>query len=120
MGWLLELLIDGIREICSQFITLKMFQDKKRPQALVLSNNATTLGFLNGLTESGKSLEQDIQIAAIDHIPALDMIGFRYDCITRDAKGMGRTAMQLLLERFKNPDRERKLYMIPCIRKFRT
>ena len=34
-------------------ITRRMFETKDRPQALVLSNNATTLGFLKGLTESG-------------------------------------------------------------------
>ncbi len=107
-----------VERACS--ITRRMFETEDRPQALVLSNNATTLGFLKGLTESGRILEEDIQIAAIDHIPALDMIGYRYDCVTRDAKGMGRTAMQLLLERFQNPDQERKLYMVPCIRKFRT
>lgn len=99
-------------------ITCDMFASGKWPQGLVLCNNETTLGFLKGMTESGKKLEQDIQIVGIDHIPVLDLVGYRYDCITRDAKAMGRMAMQLLIERFQNPKRERKNYWVPCIPKF--
>ncbi len=98
-------------------ITRKMIQSCDYPEALVLSNNTTTLGFIRGMKECGKEPDDEIQIVGIDHIPVLDMIGYRYDCITRDTKGMGRKAMELLMERFQNPDRERKIYMIPCILK---
>lgn len=100
-------------------ITKKMIWSGDFPEALVLSNNVTTLGFIKGLKECGQELNEQIAFVGIDHIPVLDMIGYQYDCVTRDMKGMGRTAMELLIDRLENPKRERKIYMISCITKFR-
>ena len=84
----------------------------------MLCNNATTLGFLRALRECKKKLDRDIQAVGIDHIAILDTIGYQYECVTRDAKGMGRKAMELLMERFENPGREKRIYVVPCIEKF--
>lgn len=99
-------------------ITKEMIESGDYPEAMVLSNNFTTLGFMKCLTEKGMVLGRDIDAVGIDHIPVLDMVGFNYECVTRDAKEQGRLAMELLLERFQNPQRERKIYIVPCISKF--
>lgn len=99
-------------------IALDMFRQGKEPEGLVLCNNATTLGFLRALRECKKKLDRDIQAVGIDHIAILDTIGYQYECVTRDAKGMGRKAMELLMERFENPGREKRIYVVPCIEKF--
>ncbi|MDO4522108.1 MAG: LacI family DNA-binding transcriptional regulator [Eubacteriales bacterium] len=101
----------------SYMITRKMIQSCAYPEALVLSNNRTTLGFIKGVNACGQEFGSEIQVVGIDHIPVLDMIGFSYDCVTRDTKGMGRRAMELLLDRFQEPEREKKIYVVPCIMK---
>ena len=54
----------------------------------------------------------------IDHIPVLDMIGYRYNCVTRDTKAMGRAAIELLLDRMGNTKKGREIRIVPCIKKF--
>lgn len=99
-------------------ITKDILSSKDQPEGLVLSNNLTMLGFMKGMTEFGLEPAEMIQTVGIDHIPILDIIGVKYDCITRDTKSMGRVAMELLLERCQNPERERKICIIPCQMKF--
>ena len=98
-------------------LTVDMIHSGDYPEAMVLSNNTTTLGFVKGITECGKTLN-DIAIVGIDHIPIFDMIGYQYECITRDTKGMGRKAMELLLKRLDNPEKTREVCMVPCIERF--
>ena len=96
-----------------------MLLSQNRPEALVLSNNQTTLGFMKALKESGMDVEsEELRVVGIDHIPVLDMIGYRYNCVTRDTKAMGRAAIRLLLERMDNPKKAREIRIVPCIKKF--
>lgn len=100
-------------------VTRRMLQSGDRPEALVLSNNQTTLGFMKAMKESGMDVEgEEIRIVGIDHIPVLDMIGYRYNCVTRDTKAMGRAAIELLLERMENTKKSREIRIVPCIKKF--
>lgn len=91
---------------------------QKRPEALVLSNNQTTLGYVKGISEFGKELDQEIKVVGIDHIPVLDTIGYRYNCVTRDTRAMGRAAIELLLERLENSGRQKEIRIVPCIQRF--
>lgn len=99
-------------------ITRRINETQDRPEALVLSNNLTTLGYVKAIRKLDKELDQEMKVVGIDHIPILDTIGYRYNCVTRDTKAMGRAAIELLLERLENPDREREIHVIPCIQKF--
>ena len=47
------------------------------------------------------------------HVEELDILDYHFSCVTRDTHGMGRTAMNLLLERFEQPDRQRSNIMVP-------
>lgn len=100
-------------------VVREMLLSQNRPEALVLSNNQTTLGFMKALKESGMDVEsEELRVVGIDHIPVLDMIGYRYNCVTRDTKAMGRAAIRLLLERMDNPKKAREIRIVPCIKKF--
>lgn len=100
-------------------VTKEMIQSGDYPEALVLSNNQTTMGFMKAMKELGLDPEGDqIRIVGIDHIPVLDMIGYRYSCVTRDMKGMGRGAIELLLARMEDEKKAREIRIVPCIKKF--
>lgn len=100
-------------------VTKEMLQSGDYPEALVLPNNQTTLGFMRGMKESGFDPEEGkIRTVGIDHIPVLDMIGYRYNCVTRDMKGMGRNAIELLMARMEDEKKAREIRIVPCIKKF--
>lgn len=85
------------------------------PDGVVCSNNYTTIGFIRAVRERHMNLGKEIAMVGIDHIPLLDMIGYQYSCVTRDTKGMGREAMELLLEQMENSSRRKKAVIIPYI-----
>lgn len=100
-------------------VTKQMLQSGVYPEALVLSNNQTTLGFMKAMNESGLNQEGvQIRVVGIDHIPVLDMIGYQYNCVTRDMKSMGRGAIELLLARMEDEKKAREIRIVPCIKKF--
>lgn len=99
-------------------ITHRIMETRDCPEALVLSNNLTTLGYVKAIRELGKELDQEIKVVGIDHIPILDIIGYQYNCVTRDTKAMGRAAIELLLERLENSGRQKEIRIVPCIQKF--
>lgn len=56
---------------------------------------------------------RDIAVIGIDHIPELDILNYGFSCVARNTVQMGRLAMQVLLERMQNPDKQRQICMIP-------
>jgi len=96
-------------------ITKAMIQSGRWPEGIVLTNNRTTLGYMKAMISCGWELDREIQMVCIDHIPSMDMLGFQYDCITRDTRKMGEIAVRLLLERLERPTMERKIHIVPCI-----
>ena len=91
----------------------RMLESDDRPQAVLTSNNLTSLGFLKAVTEKGMQIGRDIAVIGIDHIPELDILNYGFSCVARDTVQMGRLAMQVLLERMQNPDKQRPICMIP-------
>lgn len=91
----------------------RMLESDDRPQAVLTSNNLTSLGFLKAVTEKGMQIGRDIAVIGIDHIPELDILNYGFSCVARDTVQMGRLAMQVLLERMQNPDKQRQICMIP-------
>ncbi len=95
-------------------LTKKMFDNKHFPQAMITSNNYTSLGFIKACKEKNVVIGKDVAVIGIDHIPSLDAIDYPLSVVTRDAVEMGRTAMNMLIERLKQPDAPKRISMIPC------
>lgn len=72
------------------------------PTAVLTCNNRTTLGFLKALYEKKMSLD-NIACIGLDRIEPIDIINEDLNYIKRDAKEMGRKAIEMLLERIQNP-----------------
>ena len=80
-------------------ISKKMFCSGEMPQAILTSNNRTTLGFLKAARECDVKVGKEIALIGIDHIGILEDLGFPFSCVSRDSRQMGREAINVLLER---------------------
>ena len=84
-------------------ISCDMLDSGSIPDAIVTSNNETTLGLLRAVRERGLHFGTDIAMVGIDHIDVLDIIDYKYSYVTRDTREMGRRAIRTLLERIRHP-----------------
>lgn len=84
------------------------------PDAMVTTNNFTSIGFIKAMTETGVIIGKDIAVVGIDRIPLLDALGFHFSCVSRNTEEMGKMAMKLLIQRMNNPDSSRNIWVVPC------
>lgn len=84
------------------------------PDAMVTTNNRTSMGFLKAMVEAGITVGKDIAVVGIDLIPTLDALGFHFSCVSRDTEEMGKMAMRLLMRRMAEPDGNRNIWVVPC------
>ena len=100
-------------------LTKGMLASGKLPDAIVTSNNTTSLGFLKALREYEKRIGQDIAIIGIDHVDVLDILDYNFSCVTRDVNETGRVAMRLLQALVEGNTTDRTIQTIPCILKLK-
>ncbi len=94
-------------------LSKKFMSSDDLPDAVLTCNNLTTLGFIKALKECNLVLGKDISAIGIDNNEVLDILGYDFSNVARDAVDMGRVAMRMLLERFENPGRQRVEYIMP-------
>lgn len=95
-------------------LTLDLINSGNLPEAMVTSNNRSSIGFLKALNEKKLKIGKDIALIGIDNIELLEDLGFNFSCIDRDNKEMGRLAIKMLLNRKENPDTQRNIWVAPC------
>lgn len=91
----------------------KMFLKKCHfPIAVFVSNNLESQGFFRAVSELGLRIPQDVAYIGFDDVAGVNLFGNRYSFMDRDVDGMGRRAMQMLLERIEDPDKPfEQIYM---------
>ena len=95
-------------------LSAQMFKSGQYPEAILTSNNRTTMGFLKAAREHSIRIGRDIALIGIDHVSLLNDIGIPFSCVTRDSKEMGREAINILLHRIKsNTITGRKITIVP-------
>ena len=86
-------------------LSKELLSMENRPTAVLTCNNRTSLGFLRAVHERGESVPEDIVCIGLDGIEILEAIGNPFNYIERDAKKMGQTAVELLINRMAFPSR---------------
>lgn len=86
--------------------TKELLELASPPTAIFTSNNLTTLGCLKCVTEKKLEIGKDISIMGFDDIETLKIIDFKLSVVDRDAKFQGEEAMNLLMDRLKNPSQQ--------------
>lgn len=79
---------------------------KDRPSAIFCSNNMMTLGCIKALNEYNISVAKDISLIGFDDIEILNILDINITTVKRPTVEMGRIAMELLLERLANKDKD--------------
>lgn len=92
----------------------RMIASGDLPDAMVTTNNLTSIGFIKAMVEAGISIGGDIAAVGIDRIPILDVLGFYFSCVSRDTEEMGKMAMKLLMHRMEKPNGHRNIWVVPC------
>ena len=83
------------------------------PDAVLTCNNRTSLGFMKALAEKKLELGRDIAAIGIDRIEVLEILDVPFSYVVRESVEMGIKAVEKLLERIENPDKQREIYVMP-------
>lgn len=95
-------------------ITKKMIASGEMPEAIFLSNNLTSIGFVKAIFEARMELGRDICCVGFDHVDTMDILNVDFSYVERDTINMGRMAMQMLLDRIEQPMLPRREHIIPA------
>lgn len=82
-----------------------LFGSKRKPQAIFVTNYLMTLGVLQAIHELGLKIPQDVALVGFDDMPWAVSLNPPLTAVAQPTRDLGRTAGQLMLERFANPDR---------------
>jgi LacI family fructose operon transcriptional repressor len=76
----------------------------ERPDAAMASNGLMLLGLYRGVRRAGLETPRDIAIAGFDNEIWTELVGPGLTVIEQPVADIGRSAMDLLFDRLRNPD----------------
>jgi LacI family fructose operon transcriptional repressor len=74
------------------------------PQAVIASNGLLLMGVVRALRAAGKAMPGDLAVAGFDNESWTELVGPGLTVIEQPVAAIGRTAMEMLLERLERPD----------------
>ncbi len=89
----------------------KILEEKTLPTAVVCSNDLTAVGVMKAFQASGIKVPDDISVIGLDNIALTEIISPALTTIELERYRIGKTAMELLLNRIRN----KKLPKQTCI-----
>ena len=93
---------------------LRLLECQPRPTAIIVINDLLAIGVLRAITDVGLKVPEDISVAGFDDI---DMASFLTPALTTVrvfGDDIGKTAVSLILERLKDPDRSAQHIQLPA------
>ena len=91
---------------------LQMLQMPDRPTAILSINDLLALGIMRAAADLGLQIPKDLSIVGFDDIFLDAYLTPRLTTVTKDAFDMGRTAVQVLVQRIEEPNRPRQVIEI--------
>jgi LacI family transcriptional regulator len=92
---------------------LRLLAQANAPTAIVSSNNAMTFGVLRALRESHVQVPDDMAVVGFDDVEYGEFISPQLTVISQPIKQIGVGAVELLLDRMRNPMRAPRQRRIP-------
>jgi LacI family transcriptional regulator len=86
---------------------------KRRPDALVIANNLMALGALRALRDAGMRIPGEVALVAVDDPPWAELVDPPLTVVAQPVRRMAETAIELLLERIKQPHRQHSRVVLP-------
>lgn len=85
----------------------------ERPSALIVLNNAMTIGAMQAIRSAGLQVPEDIALICFDDFEWADLFEPRLTAIAQDIPRLGRTAVDMLLERLAGYDGPPRRITVP-------
>lgn len=82
----------------------KMIEEGDLPTAIICSNDLTAIGAMKVFKASGKKVPEDISIIGLDNISLTEIVSPALSTIELERYEIGKTAMEMLLNRIRNRD----------------
>jgi LacI family transcriptional regulator len=83
------------------------------PQALVCANDQMAVGALQTLERRGIRVPQDMAVVGFDGIPLGRVVRPSLTTVSQPMRRLGETAVDLLVDRLREPDREPRSVLLP-------
>lgn len=92
----------------------KKFMDNKapKPSAMIVSNDTTAIGFMNGLKEVGLQIPDDLSIVSFDNIPFASAVGIDLTTVDQHVDEICNEAARIMLKQLRIPDAETEKVII--------
>lgn len=90
------------------------------PQAMVFANDQMAVGALETLERRGVRVPADVAVVGFDGIPLGRVVRPSLTTVTQPMRRLGETAVDLLVERLGDPDREPRSVLLPVTQTRRT
>lgn len=83
---------------------LNHFAAGHRPSAMVIGNNAMTIGVMKALRRLGMRIPEDVALVCYDDFEWADLFEPRLTAIAQDVQAMGTRAVSMMVDRINHPD----------------
>ncbi len=94
-------------------MTLELLRREPRPTAIFAANNVLAIGTQHAAEELGLDIPGDVALVGLDDLPA-EMVTFPFLTVAaQPAEEMGRRAVELLLQRIREPGGEPEEILLP-------
>lgn len=91
---------------------LQLLRLENRPTAILAINDLQALGVMRAAADLGLQIPRDVSLVGYDDIFTDNYLVPRLTTVTKDAIGMGRIAVELLVRRIEEPNRPRQVIEI--------
>jgi LacI family transcriptional regulator len=92
--------------------TRRLLEGGTQPQALVFANDQMAIGALDVLERRGVRVPDDMAVVGFDGIPLGRVVRPSLTTVTQPMRRLGEKAVELLVERLADPDREPRSEML--------
>lgn len=89
----------------AQSAALELFSRADRPGAVVVGNNAMTIGVMKALRTLGLRIPDDVALVCFDDFEWADFVEPRLTTIAQDVAATGSKAVEMMVARLAEPDR---------------
>lgn len=115
------LVVEGRSSVATaEQAVLDHFAAGHRPSAMVIGNNAMTIGAMKALRRLGVRIPEDVALVCYDDFEWADLFEPRLTAIAQDVQAMGTRAVSMMVDRINDPDLPFRQERIPPRYQHRT
>jgi len=100
--------------------TERLLARAELPQAMVFANDQMAIGALETMADKGIRVPNDVAVVGFDGIPLGRVVRPALTTVTQPMRKLGEAAVDLLVERLTQPDRDPRSVMLPVTQTRRT